>query len=77
MSLLVVSKILALFLNAMSADHKYSLCNRKSLQQSIQMQLYKKQNFFLNFLLYFWNPDAILNILKKKTWPSALIYFRH
>ena len=44
---------------------KPSECNSEYLQQSIQMQLSKKNKLFLNFLLNFWNLFQILNILKK------------
>ena len=43
MSLLVISEIVALFVNILTADHKYSLCNTENLQQCINMQLFKKQ----------------------------------
>ena len=42
MSLLLIFEILAFFVNILTAAHKYSLCIRQSLQQSIQMQLSKK-----------------------------------
>ena len=42
-SLLVISKILALFVHTVTADDKYSLCNKHNLQQPIQMELCKKQ----------------------------------
>ena len=46
MSLLVISKILGLFVNALTADDKYSLRNSEDLQQPIQMQLFKKKILF-------------------------------
>ena len=39
----MVCKILGLFLKTMNADDKYSLLNRDSLAQQIQMQLSKEQ----------------------------------
>ena len=39
--------------NTFTADDKYSLLKRDNLTQPIQMQLSKKQKFFLNFVLYF------------------------
>ena len=54
MSLLVIFEILGVFVNILTADHKYSVCNRDNLQQSIQMQLPQKQAtlsvFFALFL---------------------------
>ena len=32
----------------LTADHKYSLCNRENIQQPIQMQLSKKEKNFLS-----------------------------
>ena len=49
MSLLVISKILGLFVNTLTADDKYSFRNSENLRQPITMQLFKKQIFFLNF----------------------------
>ena len=46
MFLLVICKILGLFLNTLTTDGKYSLLNRDSLKQPIQMQLSNKQKFF-------------------------------
>ena len=47
-----VSETLGVFVNTLTADDKYSLCNRKNLPQPIQLQLSKKNKFFLAFLLY-------------------------
>ena len=44
---LVICKILGLFVNALTADDKYSLLNRDNLTQPIQMQLSQKQKTFL------------------------------
>ena len=44
--------------------------NSNDLRQPIQMKLFKKQKVFVNVFLRFWNVDQILNILKKKKWPS-------
>ena len=33
-----------MFVNTLTADDKYSLCNKENLQQSTQMQLSKKEN---------------------------------
>ena len=38
-SLLVICKILGLFVNTLTADGKYSLCNRENLPQTIQIEL--------------------------------------
>ena len=64
-SLLVICKILRLFPNTLSADIKYSLFKRDNLTQPIQMQVIRKQNFFLNFLLHFSNLAEISNTFLK------------
>ena len=52
MFLLVISAILSIFVNILTADHKYSLPSRKNLKQSIQMQLSKKQETFFGILCF-------------------------
>ena len=47
MSLLVISEILGLFFNILTADGKYSLRNRENLWDPIQMHLYEKSYFFI------------------------------
>ena len=44
-SLIVISKIFVLFVHLLTADDRYSLCNKDNLQQPIQMELCKKQKF--------------------------------
>ena len=43
MSLLVISEILALFVNILSAYYEDSLCNNENLYRSIEMQVSKRQ----------------------------------
>ena len=61
----VICKILGLFVNALTADDKYSLVNRDNLLQDLQMQLSQKQKHFFNFFSHFPNLDSILNIFEK------------
>ena len=49
MPLLVICEILGLLTNTLNADGKYSLRNRESLLQPIQMPLSKKQKYFSKF----------------------------
>ena len=55
-----VSEILGVFVNTLTADDKYSLCNRKNLPDSIELQLSKKEFFFsilcciLDIYIKFW-----------------------
>ena len=50
MSLLVLCEILRLFVNALTADDKYSLRYRENSPQPIQMQSFKQQQTFSEFL---------------------------
>ena len=50
---LIDLKKLILVVNIFTADENYSLLNRDNLTQPIHMQLYQKQNFFLEFFLHF------------------------
>ena len=50
----------------MATDEKYPVLNTDNLTIAIQMQLSpnRKKNFF--FLLLFWSPAEILDVLKQK-----------
>ena len=43
------------FLNALTADDKYSLISKDKWMQTIEMLLSQKQNIFANFFLHFSN----------------------
>ena len=49
MSMLVICELLGLFGNTLTADDKYSLCNRENLPQPIQIQYPKKQKTLSEF----------------------------
>ena len=49
MSLLVIFEILELFVNTLTPNDKYSLCNSEYLPQRIQMQLSKKRRNVFSF----------------------------
>ena len=49
MSPLVISKILGLFVNTLTADGKYYLRKMEKLLQPIQMHLSKRKQYFYNF----------------------------
>ena len=53
MSLLVICEILGLFVNTLTTDDKYSLRYKENLPQRSQMQLSKKQKYFMTLLLRF------------------------
>ena len=52
-SLLVICKIVELFVNSLTANDKYSLLNRDSLTEPIQMELSQKQKTFSQFFSAF------------------------
>ena len=66
MFLLVISEILGLFLNTLTADNMSLLGNSENLHQPIQMPLSNKQKTFYQFLSPFLKCGSILKILKKK-----------
>ena len=66
MFILVISEILGLFLNTLTADNMSLLGNSENLHQPIQMPLSNKQKTFYQFLSPFLKCGSILNILKKK-----------
>ena len=70
-SLLVISKILSLFTNRLSADGKYSLLNRDNLMQPIQMQLYRKQKTFSDFFSAFLKSSLNFEHFFKKDDPHC------
>ena len=75
MSLLVISEILGLFVNTLTANDKYFLLNR-NLQEPIRTQLSKKQKLFVNFLQDFWRLHQVLNNLKIKMTLIADVFLK-
>ena len=65
-SLLVICKISRLFPNTLTADGKYSLLNRDSLTQPIQMQLSRKQKTFSEFFSAFLKSSLNFEHFQKK-----------
>ena len=67
-------EILRPFVNALTADDKYSGSNMKNLPQQFQMPLSQKQKtfsgFFIAFLKYAWNLE---HFQKKDEYPSLII----
>ena len=54
-SLLLTCQILGLLVKTLAANEKYLVLNGENLTIPIQVILSEKKNFFLNFLLHFWN----------------------
>ena len=75
MSVLVVSKILRPFVNALTADDKCSLDKRELLKKAIQIQLSKELKTFSIFFVAV--PKSLLNFehLLKKDEPHSLCIF--
>ena len=73
MSLCVVCEILGLFVNALSADDKFSLGNCDNLWPPFQIQLSKNTNFFSWISCH---VNQILDIFKTKM-SSRLMYLRN
>ena len=63
-----------MFLNALTADGKYSGSNMRNLRQQFQTPLSQKQKtlsgFFIEFLKCAWNLD---HFQKKDEYPSLII----
>ena len=65
MSLSIWYEILRLFVNALTADGKYSGSNMQNLFQQFQAPLSHNQKTFLDFLLHFWNVHEIQRLFQK------------
>ena len=68
--LLVICKMSRLFPNTLTADGKYSLLNRDSLTQPIQMQLSRKQKTFSEFFVAFLKSSLNFENFQKNRWLS-------
>ena len=74
MSLLMISEILKLFINILTADYKHYICNKHNLQQFVQMQLSEKKKSLWMFSFISEMYIQLLNILRKR-WHSYLMHF--
>ena len=74
-SLWVISKILEMFVNPLTADNKYSLLNKDNLFQHFEMPLSQKGKICLFFFFFnFLNLHSILNIFEKKMTLKADVF---
>ena len=71
MSLLVLSEILDVFVNTLTADGKYPVQDCENLQLPIQVQLSEKHKTFFHFFFDLGNLLQALNILKEKMFVIA------
>ena len=62
----MISEILGLFVNTLTADDKYSIHNSETLWQPIQIQLPKKQQTCAQFLSFFLKSTLIFQHFEKK-----------
>ena len=65
-ALLVICKFIRLFLHILTAHDKYSLLNRHTLRQPIQMQLSQKEKTFSQLLAPFLKPRLNFEHFQKK-----------
>ena len=75
-SLLLISEIVRLFVDTLTAEDTYSVCNRGALLQPIPVQLSNKKKF-CRFSLNFKSLHHILKILKNKNVCIRRMYFRN
>ena len=74
MSVLVISEIVVVFVNTVTADGKYSLHNRKNLLEPLQLRLSKKQKYFFSFAAYL-KATSNFEDFEKKDEPHWLCIF--
>ena len=74
MSLLVISEILGLFVNTLTAEDKYSLPNWENLCQPIQMPLSQVRNCFCQFYAVFLKSISNFKIFEKEHDPHSLCF---
>ena len=67
----MVCEILGLFVNMLTAHHKYSLQNSDNLPQPIQMQLWQKQKNFSEFFVTFLKSILNYKHFQKKDDPRS------
>ena len=75
MSLLVIWEILGHFVNALTADDKYSLCNSENLLQLIQMQLPRKLKTLSEIFAPFIKYISYFKHFEKKDEPQSLCIY--
>ena len=67
MYLLVICEILRLLVKTLTADGKSSLGNKETVQQHIQMQLWKKQILYSQFRPQFRKSKSIFEYFQKQS----------
>ena len=69
MNRLVICEILRLFVNTLTANDKYSLCNRENLPQPILMKLSQTETISPYFFAAFMKYKSSFEHLGKQTYP--------
>ena len=72
----MISEILGLFVNTLTADDKYSIHNSETLWQPIQIRLSKKQQTCAQFLSFFLKSTLIFQHFETKDDPHSLCIFQ-
>ena len=72
---LSVSEILGVFINTLTADDKYSHCNRKNLPDTIQLQFSNKRKTFSQFRAAYLKSVSNIEDFGKKDDPRRLCIF--
>ena len=67
----MICKVLKLFVNALTARDKYSLCNRGNLRQSIQKELSDKEETLSEFIFAYFNSTLNFKHFPKKEDPHS------
>ena len=73
-SALVLSEILTLFVNTLTAHNKYSRCNEHNFAQQVQTPLSQKEKTFREFFIAFLKCACNLEDFEKQDeYPSLII----
>ena len=70
-----ISETLGVFINTLTADERYSLHNRKTLRQPIQLQLSKRQKIFSEFFAAYLKCTSNFEHFEEKDDPDTLFVF--
>ena len=70
-SVLMICKVLKLFVNALTARDKYSVCKRGNLRQSIQKELSDKEETLSEFIFAYLNSTLNFKHFPKKEDPHS------
>ena len=75
-SLLLTCKILVLLVHTLASDEKYLVLHRENLTIPIQMQLSRKQDFFLQFFTAFFKSSLNFKHFEKNMTVTAFVFWK-